>query len=218
MSKLNHILFDLDGVISDNSDGITNGVKEVLKHFGFDIPPKGELLKFIGPPLHDAFTEYLGLSKLDAEDAVKIYREYYRNFGIFENVMYDGVHEMLASLRDAGYKLYLATSKPEEFARRICTRFGIDGYFTFIGGATFDGSRGKKADVIRYVLSEFDIPSAEAIMIGDRHHDVHGAAEHLVPCIGVLYGFGDENELNLAGARYLAKSPTEVVRIIKELK
>jgi len=213
---LKHILFDLDGVISDNSDGITNGVKEVIKHFGLDVPPKSELLKFIGPPLHDAFTEYLGLSDTDVETAVKVYRKYYRDVGIFENVMYDGVPQMLGELQNRGYKLYLATSKPEEFARRICTRFGIDIYFTYIGGATFDGSRDKKADVMRYVMDEYDISPQEAVMIGDRHHDVYGARECNVDCIGVLYGFGSEDELMNAGAVHLASTPADIIKIINE--
>ena len=214
---IKHILFDLDGVISDNSDGITNGVKEVLKHYGREVPPKSELLKFIGPPLHDAFMEYLGLSAEQSTEGVKVYREYYRSCGIFENVMYDGVPEMLSSLCDAGYKLYLATSKPEEFARRICARFEIDRYFTYIGGATFDGSRDKKADVIRYVMDEYNIVSSEAIMIGDRHHDVLGAAECNVSCIGVLYGFGSKKELEDAGASHIVASPAEITAIIKTL-
>lgn len=216
MKNIKHILLDLDGVISDNSDGITNGVAAVMRHIGLAVPEKSELLKFIGPPLSEAFEEYLGLSKDDALEAVKIYREYYRETGIFENVMYDGVPEMLASLKDDGYKLYLATSKPEEFARRICERFNIDGYFTYIGGATFDGKRGKKSDVIQYVLDTFQIHEDSAIMIGDRHHDVHGATACGLKCIGVLYGFGDKAELLEAGAVSLANRPYEICSIINK--
>ena len=214
---IKHILFDLDGVISDNSDGITNGVACAMRHFGIEVPPKSERLKFIGPPLHDAFEEYLGLSSEDAAEAVVVYRKYYKETGLFENEMYEGVLYLLEELCKLGYKLYLATSKPEEFARRICARFKIDGYFTFIGGATFDGSRGKKADVIRYVLDSFDISPDEAIMIGDRHHDVHGAAECSLPCIGVLYGFGDADELTTAGAVSLAETPMDIISKIKEI-
>ena len=218
MSCIKHILFDLDGVISDNSDGITNGVACTMRHFNIDVPPKSERLKFIGPPLQDSFEEYLGLSHEDAKEGVLVYREYYREHGIFENVMYDGVPELLAKLRGLGFSLYLATSKPEEFAKRILNRFKVDGYFEFIGGATFDGKREKKADVIRYVMNSCGISPDDAVMVGDRHHDVHGAFECSLPCIGVLYGFGSYEELTSAGAIGLAETPLDIVRILNEMK
>lgn len=162
--KYKNILFDLDGVISDNSEGITNGVRRVINHFCLREQTHEELLRFIGPPLIDSFCNYLGLSKAEAELGVRIYREYYKDRGIFENVMYAGIPEMLERLKRSKLQLYLATSKPEKFARRICERFGIAKYFTYIGGATLDGNRTKKSDVIRYVLECQKITASESIM------------------------------------------------------
>ena len=213
-SKVRCILFDLDGVLSDNSSGIIGGVIHSLKVLSREVPPKDELFRFIGPPLKDAFSDFCGLSKEDAERAVASYREYYKERGIFENVMYDGVTEMLDALKRSGKKLYLATSKPEEFARRICAHFGIDEYFEFIGGATFDGTRGRKADVIRYVMNEHNIQSKDAVMIGDRHHDVSGATECSLPCIGVLYGFGSKAELSEAGAALIVNTVEDITKVI----
>lgn len=208
--KYKNILFDLDGVISDNSEGITNGVRRVINHFCLREQTHEELLRFIGPPLIDSFCNYLGLSKAEAELGVRIYREYYKDRGIFENVMYAGIPEMLERLKRSKLQLYLATSKPEKFARRICERFGIAKYFTYIGGATLDGNRTKKSDVIRYVLECQKITASESIMVGDRHYDVEGAAECSLPCIGVLYGFGSCEELAKAGCNLFAETPFEL--------
>lgn len=205
-----YILFDLDGVISDNSEGIMNGVRRVIEHFSLKTLGHDELLRFIGPPLKDSFSEYLHLPDEQLERAVGIYREYYRSRGIFENVMYDGVPDMLKRLRDSGALLYLATSKPEEFARQICARFGIDGLFEFIGGASLDGTRDRKSDVIRYVLAENAIDPRRAVMVGDRSYDALGAAELSIPCVGVLYGFGSRDELLRAGCKSLADSPASL--------
>ena len=212
--NVRHILFDLDGVISNNSDGIIGGVIHAMESFSVEVPSKSELLRFIGPPLKDAFADFCGMSEEVAERAVACYREYYRERGIFENVMYDGVHDMLKAIKESGRKLYLATSKPEEFARRICAHFGIDGYFEYIGGATFDGKRGRKSDVIRYVMDKFDINPSEAVMIGDRHHDVLGAKACGIPCIGVLFGFGDKKELEDSGADIVVSTPQEIAEVI----
>lgn len=210
-----HVLFDLDGVISDNSVGIINGVIHAMKFFSLPIPLREELLCFIGPPLKDAFSEYCRLSDADAERAVSVYREYYRERGMLENVMYDGVPDLLASLYNNERKLYVATSKPEEFARKICAHFGININFEYIGGATFDGKRGKKSDVIRYVINKFNIQSDDALMIGDRHHDVSGAKECGIECIGVLYGFGSRAELESTGAVAIAESVGELQNILQ---
>lgn len=212
--NVHHVLFDLDGVLSDNSDGIIGGVVHSMKSFSLEIPNRSELLRFIGPPLKNAFMEFCGLSEIDSERAVTIYREYFRERGIFENTMYNGIPEMLESLKVGGKKLYVATSKPEEFARRICVHFGIDGYFEFIGGATFDGKRGRKADVIRYVMDKFNITPSDSVMIGDRHHDVSGAEECSIPCIGVLYGFGSKEELEAAGADATVESVCDIAEIL----
>ncbi len=205
--KYGNILFDLDGVLTDNSEGITNGVRRVIEHFSLPPREQSDLLCFIGPPLVDSFRSFLGLSAEDAETGVRVYREYYRERGIFENVMYDGVPNMLSSLAEGSTRLFLATSKPEQFARRICERFGIAKYFTYIGGADLEGLRAKKSDVIRYVLDSQGLEADSCIMVGDRNYDALGAAECSLPCVGVLYGFGDRAELEAAGCIETVDSP-----------
>lgn len=138
------VLFDLDGTITDSGAGILNSVTYVLKKYNINIEDKAELNKFVGPPLHDSFINFCGFSPEESVKAVEYYREYYREKGIYENELYDGVVAMLQELSDAGKKIILATSKPEVFATEILRYFSIDKYFDFIGGATMDGVRSKK--------------------------------------------------------------------------
>ena len=207
------ILFDLDGTLSDNSKGILEGVRRSLQYAGVPIPPDGEMWRFIGPPLDRAFIEICGMSESEADAAVLYYREYYRSVGIFENVMYDGVPEMLKTLRESGRHLFVATSKPEEFSRRILEHFGIDRYFTFIGGATFDESRERKPDVIRYVMDTCGLECADTAMVGDRMYDIEGAAECGITPVGVLYGFGSRDELERAGAAAIAETVADIPKL-----
>ena len=172
---------------------------------------------FIGPPLTDAFSEYFGFSEEDAKTAVLYYRERYTDIGLFENTVYDGIPEMLSRLREAGKTLILATAKPEPFAKRILEHFGLADYFDLIVGATFDGTRHNKIDVLRHALSGVeDANIKDSVMVGDRSHDCLGAAHFGMDCIGVLYGYGSREELTDAGAKYIAETPKDVCRIILE--
>ena len=158
---------------------------------------------------------FYGFSETDAKKATEYYRERFRVKGIFENSLYNGIAEMLESLKRAGLNLMIATSKPEEFAKRIATHFDIEKYFSVIAGATFDGTRDNKADVIEYALSIAGITDkSSAIMIGDRHHDINGANAVGIDSIGVLYGYGDRHELASAGATYIAEAVCDIERII----
>lgn len=155
----------------------------------------------MGPPLLDAFRDYAGMTASQAETAVSDYREYFRDKGIFENKVYDGIPELLARLCAAGKKPVLATSKPERFARRILDHFDLAQYFFLAAGATMDSSRSRKGDVIAYALSGCPgAGPATAVMVGDREHDILGAKENHLPSIGVLYGYGSRRELTEAGA------------------
>ena len=209
------ILFDLDGTLTDPGEGITNSVAYALKKYGIEVSDKSELYKFIGPPLKDSFMKYYGFSEDKAVEAIAYYREYFRDTGIFENKVYDGVVNMLEALHAEGKKIVLATSKPEEFAVRILEHFDLSKYFTVVAGASMDSSRSKKGDVIAYAISlcsDFDKDSA--IMIGDREHDIIGAKENNLKSIGVLYGYGDENELRTAGADYIVSSPANILKLV----
>lgn len=209
------ILFDLDGTLTDPGEGITNSVAYTLGKYGIEVSDKRELYKFIGPPLVDSFMKYYGFDEAEALQAVEYYREYFRDTGIFENKVYDGVEDMLRRLHADGKRVVLATSKPEEFAVRILQHFDLKKYFTVVAGASMDSSRSKKGDVIAYALSMCPgICKTTAVMIGDREHDIIGAKQNSLKSVGVLYGYGNEDELKKAGADCIAATPAEILKLI----
>ena len=211
----NTVFFDLDGTLTDPAEGITNSVAFALSRFGIEVEDKTTLYKFIGPPLMDAFQEFYGFSHKDSALALGYYREYFKVKGIYENKIYDGVKQMLTELKTAGKKIVLATSKPEPFAITILEHFCIKGYFDFIAGATMDEKRNKKSDVLAYAIKMGGVVNlSEAVMIGDREHDIFGAKENGIDSVGVLYGYGDREELQKAGATYIAESIADINKII----
>jgi len=213
-----YILFDLDGTLTDPGLGITNSVIHALKKFNITPPKNEELYCFIGPPLLDSFQKYYGLSKEESVKAVEYYREYYVPTGMFENAVYEGIDDMLTELRRQGKKIYLATSKPEVFAVKILEHYGLAHHFTFMGGSTLDETRTNKAEVITYVLETAGITDKEkVIMVGDRHHDIGGAVQNGLESIGVLFGYGDIEELTDAGATHIAPTVKELKELLLSL-
>lgn len=208
------ILFDLDGTLTDPGLGITNSVMYALGQMGYPVPERKALYKFIGPPLHDSFREYYGMTGEEAEEAVRQYRVWFAEKGLFENEVYGGIPEMLDGLRRAGKRLVLATSKPEQFAKRIMAHFGLDAWVPEIAGSTFGTDRSKKGQVIAYALKEFGIDPSTAVMVGDREHDIFGGRENGLPGVGVTFGYGDRAELENAGAVAVADSPEELLEIL----
>ncbi len=210
-----YILFDLDGTISNSAKGVLNGVLYALEKYGINEEFEN-LYSFLGPPLFDEFKKRFNMSDDEANTAVKNYREYYTGTGVYENVSYDGIEEVFKKLRNNGKQLILATSKPEKYAKIIMDTYGFTKYFSFIGGASLtDKSRNHKDAVIEYCLSECKITNPdECIMIGDREHDVNGAKKYGIETIGVLYGYGTEEELRTAGAKYIAGTPDEICEIL----
>ena len=199
--KTTTVLFDLDGTLTDSGPGIMNSVKYALEKVGEPIPDVDELRKFIGPPLKGQFMEHCGIDEEKAAEMVTLYREYFTVTGIFENSVYDGVEEMLKTLKQAGIKIAMATSKPEKFAKIIADHFGLAQYF----------------DVIRYVLEQCEEKELDKIvMVGDRSYDILGGHAEGLKVIGVLYGYGDLKELSEAGADALATTPQEVAEQVLE--
>lgn len=210
-----YVLFDLDGTLTDPGIGITNSVAYALKRWNIEVQDRKTLYRFIGPPLQDSFQEYYGFSAEDAIRAVDVYREYFREKGLFENEVYPGVEEMLKSLKAQGKTLIVATSKPEVFAIRILKHFQLDGYFTVIAGATMDSSRSRKGDVIAYALKEAGVTDlSKAVMVGDREHDIIGAKQNGLDSIGVLFGYGDREEMEKAGATYIAPTVEDILSFV----
>ncbi len=208
------ILFDLDGTLTDPGVGITNSVMYALERLGLEVPPREELYHFIGPPLRESFREFYGMNVVQAEEAVRLFRVYFAEKGLYENELYDGVLPMLAQLYNAGARLVLATSKPEKWARIIVKSFGIDRYIREIAGATMDQTRTKKGEVIAYALNSFSVDRSSVVMVGDRKHDVLGGLENNIPAIGVTYGYGDRAELESAGALAVADSPDALLKLL----
>lgn len=210
-----YLLFDLDGTLTDPGEGITNSVAYALKKWGIEVGDKSELYSFIGPPLSVSFAKYYGFNEEDSLKSVEYYREYFRDRGIFENKVYDGIHNLLETLKNNEKKLIVATSKPEQFAKIILDHFDLAKYFDFVAGATMDESRNKKADVIRYALETFGISDlSSTLMIGDRDQDITGAKKNGLDSLGVLYGYGDREELEGAGATYIAESVEDILKFV----
>lgn len=213
-----HILFDLDGTLTDSMPGITRAVQYALRRYGIEESNPDVLKPFVGPPLTDSFMEYYGFSEKDAHDAVYVYREYYNERGWAENEPYQGVKEMLEALQDDKRTLYVATSKPEKMAKRVLEHFDLLSYFEFAGGAGEDGTRVRKDEVIRYVMERCGLKEKDSvIMIGDRKHDIEGAHRVGILAVGALYGYGGREELLAAGADWLAASPEETAVLIRGL-
>lgn len=211
----NIVLFDLDGTLTDPGLGITNSVAYALKKWNIEVADRTTLYKFIGPPLSDSFKRYYGFSEEDSLKAIEYYREYFRDKGIFENEVYEGVVDLLETLRAQGKKVVLATSKPEGFAKTILEHFQLAKYFDFVAGASMDESRNKKGAVIAYALESCGITDKSAVvMVGDREHDVLGAKENDLDSIGVLFGYGSREELEAAGATYIAETVSDILKFV----
>ena len=222
MNQKNYILFDLDGTLTDPKEGITKSVRHALNHYGIQVDDLDILTPFIGPPLTDSYKKYYGFSDEQAWEGVLVYREYFSERGWHENKEYPGIKEMLDALKAAGKVLLVATSKPEEFARKILEHFGMAGYFDFIGGADMGETRVRKADVIRYVLGQYGLDTsmetlARCVMVGDREHDVLGARECGMDCVGVLYGYGDRQEMDGCRPAWTADTVDELKDLLLTL-
>lgn len=210
-----YILFDLDGTLIDSEQGITESVQYALEKFGISVKDRKDLLPFIGPPLFQSFSVFYGFDAEQSAKAVEYYREYFGEAGVYHNRVYEGVEELLKKLKAAGKTLLLATSKYEYYAVKILEYLNFMQYFTFAAGSLKDGGRGTKAEVISYVLEHHNISDySEAVMIGDRKHDIEGAKVVGIDSIGVLYGFGDLEELSSHQATHIAQTTEDIYRII----
>ena len=207
MKDYKYILFDLDGTISDPKIGITKSVAYALNYFQIKTEDLNSLCKFIGPPLMDSFIEYYGFNDEEADLAVAKYREYYAVKGIYENTIYNGIEELMQNLKARHKVLIVATSKPIVYATKILEHFKLLQYFDFISGSELNGERTKKSEVIEYALKQNNIDDRPSvIMIGDREHDINGAVKVGIDSIGILYGYGNKDEFERAGASFIVGS------------
>lgn len=205
------LLFDLDGTLTDPREGITRSIQYALAQLDIDEPDLTRLEPFIGPPLLQAFMAFYGFDEARAWEAVGHYRERFRRVGLYENLLFDGVLEMLEHLRGQGRTLYVATSKPSVFAREIARHFAFDHHFTMIYGSELDGTRTDKAELIAHLIAEERLEPAQTLMIGDRKHDLIGARANGLDAVAVGYGFGSHAEL-------MAESPAYHYATLAELR
>jgi len=204
-----HLFFDLDCTITDSAPGISNSIIYARKKWGLEPGTNADYLKFIGPPMPQSYEEFRGFSHEDAVRFLEDYREYFSERGLFENDVYPGVLPLLRDLKAAGKTLYIATTKPTGFSERIAERFGFASFFDMISGSDMTRDN-TKYDVIRNARDACHADMSDAVMVGDKSHDVEGAHEHGIPCIGVTWGFGGRDELASAGADYIVDDAAEL--------
>ena len=215
--RYQYLLFDLDGTITDPKVGITTCVQYALEHFGIHEPDNDKLEPFIGPPLQDSFEQFYHMDAETAKQAVAKYRERFQTVGLYENEIYDGMADLLKTLKEGGCRLAVASSKPTVFVKKILEHFDVVQYFDVVVGSELDGSRAKKEEVVQEALRQLDpkgqVSSGQIVMIGDRYFDVQGAKAHHLDSIGVAYGYAAEGELQQAGATFVV----DTVQQLKEL-
>lgn len=207
------VIFDLDGTLTDPKPGITGCVRHALLQMGIAAPDADDLDWVIGPPLRQSFLALTG-SEAMADEGVRFYRERYGATGLFENEVIPGIPALLTGLRAGGVTLFVATSKPRDYARRILDHFGLARAFRAIHGSEFDGTNADKRDLLRHVVRAEGLEAAASVMIGDREHDVIGADVVGIRTIGVRWGYGSDRELLDAGAAALVDEPGEIAGLL----
>jgi phosphoglycolate phosphatase len=215
MSVAAAVLFDLDGTLTDSAPGILRSTRDAIGRLSAEdgvaraIPSEAELAGIVGPPLRQSFAKLVGADKADR--LLALYRERYEPIGMFENALYDGVVEALERLAALGYRLIVATSKVETYAKQIVAHFGLDRYFAAVYGSQPDGSRADKDQILAFLIAREGLAAApRKVMIGDRSFDALGARAVGIPAIGALWGYGDAAELSQAGADPLIASPRDI--------
>jgi phosphoglycolate phosphatase len=208
---LDAIFFDLDGTLTDPKPGITRSIRYALQKLDHHtVPTEDELTWCIGPPLRASFVKLLGAED-SADRAVSLYRERFADIGLYENRLYPGITDILTALGTSGRRLFVATSKPAVYAERIVDHFGLRPHFERVFGSELNGTRVEKSDLLEYALKTTAVDPSRSVMIGDRSHDVIGAKHNGMPALGVLYGYGNRDELIAAGALHLCATPNDIL-------
>lgn len=206
------VIFDLDGTLTESAPGIVNSIRYALEKAGLPPLSEAELLTCVGPPLSEQLAVLLHISPQEALALLPLYREYFVRKGMFENRPYDGIAELLGSLHAAGVPMMVCTGKPEPFAKTILEHFGLDEFFRDCIGSTLDGKLKDKAEALSILLKRNGVH--RALMVGDRKYDAEAASADGIPCAGVLWGYGSQEELEQAGAAYLCRTPEELRELI----
>ena len=212
------ILFDLDGTLTDPRAGIVSCMRYALDQLARPCPSDEVLASFIGPPLRGTFSILLETSDpRRIEEALTLYRHRFAATGLYENQGYEGIPEMLESVRQAGYISFIATSKPAVYAERIVKHFGLDRHFAGIYGSELGGRFENKTDLLAFLLEKERVRTEAAVMVGDRAADILAAKNNGIRSVGVLWGYGSERELTEAGADKLCLTPGELVSSLSQI-
>ncbi|WP_404790360.1 HAD family hydrolase [Altericista sp. CCNU0014] len=210
------VLFDLDGTLSDPKVGITRSIQFALSALNCWVPEQDDLLWCIGPPLRQCFAQLLQTSDSALIDrAINLYRDRFSSIGLFENDLYPEIPSVLRALREFGYQCFVATSKPQVFARQIIEHFQLTSLLDGIYGSELDGTRSDKGELIQHILQVEQRSPQICLMVGDRSHDMIGAKRNRLATIGVTYGYGTAAELTAHGADYLAHNPKEIISVFE---
>ncbi|MCA9925088.1 MAG: HAD family hydrolase [Anaerolineales bacterium] len=219
LHAIDTILFDLDGTLTDPKVGITESVRYAMRKMKRPLSPETNLDWCIGPPLQENFARLLDTTDpARIDEAIRLFRERFGTVGLYENEPYPDMPDVLAQLQTRGFRLFIATSKPTLFAAKIVAHFNLDVYFEAIYGSELDGTRSHKPDLIRYVLQQEQLNHLQAVMIGDREHDVLGAKANGMAAVGVTYGYGQEEALNRAGANWICRHPAQILQLVVLLR
>lgn len=211
--RYNAVIFDFDGTICDTGEGIMKSAKYALDAFGYESPAYSELTCFIGPPLLVTFQEEFGADPAESEALVKKFRERYTNKGLFESHLYDGIKELLIALKKDGFKIGIASSKPQDYIEALLAHFGIKNYFDIICGVTFQADCESKASIIARCAKELGFAGNEMLMVGDKKYDIEGARANMIDSVGVLWGYGSKFEFIEAGAKFQAEKVFDIESI-----
>ena len=215
MSDYQTFLFDLDGTLTDPKPGLTRSVQYALSHLGIDVPDLEILTPFIGPPLAESFSRLYNLNANQTQQAIRYYRDYFAETGLYENAVYPEIPELLTTLRERGKHLAVATSKPTYFAQTILNHFHLAEYFDLVVGSKMDGTRASKTEVIEFTLSKLpEATTRRVLMIGDRMLDILGARQNHLESVAVAYGYGTSEELQEARPTYLVQTVSELTMLL----
>ncbi len=208
------VFFDFDGTIAESGEGCINAVRHMFKNIGMEENDNKRLLAFIGPPIKQHLTQCYGFGEQQADEAYAFFSEYYRSKGVKECRLYPGIEDALGRIKASGKALYVATSKQEYMAHKLIGEFGLTSYFDDIFGADHKSGISDKTQVLQSAKKRLARNLQNAVMVGDRYHDIDGAKAVGIDAIGVLYGYGDEDELTLAGSDYLADSVCDLAQML----
>ncbi len=216
MPKFNFVIFDFDGTIADTRRGVFDSIIYALTSYGYEVPDEDVLNSFLGPPLHASFKKTTSCSDEMAQKLTAKYRELYTDNAMYRLHLFDGIEEMLTVLKDSGVKMAIASSKPEKFFSKLLEHLNITRYFDVVCGASLDTIHNTKQAIIARAMQELCAEKEKTLMVGDRVFDIEGANDNEIKSAGVVFGFDYTEELENAGADFIAKTTDELICFLME--